>query len=96
METGTKSLVVIMLVFKVLQRAANHTALFGPPASCFLCVVGSLLSVCCPSAPHHSFGVNWKPAGWSILVHFKVTLVNARITWYSLQEAQWLPFSRQT
>lgn len=95
METWTKNLMVIIPVFKVLQRAGSHTALSHPPASSFLCVVCSLCSVCCPSSPHCSSGVNQKPAGWSTLLELKVTLVSTKITQNSLQEAQWLPFSSQ-
>lgn len=84
---------VIIPVFKVLQRAGTRTALSHPPASSFLCVVCSLLSVSCPSPPHCSSGVNQKTAGWSTLLQPKVTLVSTRITQNSLHEAQWLPFS---
>lgn len=95
METWIKNLMVIIPVFKVLQRAGSHKALSHPPASSFLCVVCSLHSVCCPSPPHCSSGVNQNPAGWSTLPELKVTLVSTKITQNSLQEAPWLLFSSQ-
>lgn len=95
METWTKNLIVIILVFKVFQRAGSHTALSHPPASSFLCVVCSLHSVCCLSPPHCSTGASQKPAGWSTLLQLRVTLVSTRIRQNSLEEAQWLLFSSQ-
>lgn len=86
---------VIIPVFEILHRAGSHTALSHPPASPFLCVVCSLCSVCCPSPPHCSSGVNKKPVGWSTLLEPQVTLVSTRITQNSLQDAQLLPFSSQ-